>query len=170
LKKLNHSLQLIEDSLLIVLLISMVLLANGQIVLRNFFDLGITWVDPLLRVLVLWSGLIGATVASRDNKHIRIDLISHFFKKRIHLVLQAFVGLFTAFICSLIAWHGARWVHMDYQDHLSAFAGLPAWLLEVIIPLAFGLIAVRYLTNGSAWLWQAIRYRQSANIDSRSRQ
>jgi TRAP-type C4-dicarboxylate transport system permease small subunit len=148
---LKHLVQRFEDSLLISLLVSMILLSSGQIVLRNFFDYGVIWIDPLLRVLVLWTGLIGATVASRDNKHIRIDLISRFFTKRIHLAIQVFVGLFSSVICTLIAWHGARWVSLDYQDKLTSFANTPSWILELIIPLAFGLIALRYLLHSVCW-------------------
>jgi TRAP-type C4-dicarboxylate transport system permease small subunit len=149
---------LLEDSLLVGLLVSMIVLSSGEIILRNFFDFGIIWIDPLLRVLVLWTGLIGATVASRENKHIRIDLISRLFSKRMHLVIQVFVGLFTATVSGIIAWHGARWVLMDYQDRLTSFHGLPSWVLEIIIPVAFGLIAIRYLLHSVCWAGMFIRY------------
>ena len=160
-KTLNRAIHLLEDSLLISLLISLIMLSSGQIVLRNYFDFGIIWVDPLLRVLVLWTGLIGATVASRDNKHIRIDLISHFFNTRLHLAIQSFVGIFTTFVCGIIAWHGARWVLLDYQDKLTSFANLPSWVLEVIIPLAFGLIAIRYLIHSIEWIRGFLHYDEA---------
>ncbi len=157
-KILNRTVHLLEDSLLIILLVSMIILASGQIALRNFFEIGIVWIDPLLRVLVLWTGLIGATVASRGNKHIRIDLLSHFFKKRAHMAMQSFVALFTTLVCAVIAWHGARWVHMDYTDNLIAFSDLPAWALEIIIPLAFGLIALRYAIHCVQWFRMFLSY------------
>ena len=75
--------------MLISLLISMILLSSGQIVLRNFFDIGIIWIDPLLRVLVLWTALVGATVASRENKHIRIDLLSRYFERNTLRLIQS---------------------------------------------------------------------------------
>lgn len=146
-------LRYLEDGLLVFLLASMILLATTQIVLRNFIEVGLVWADPLLRVMVLWLGLLGATVASRDNKHIRIDLLSRFLKKRAHLFLQTFVGLFTAIVCAVIAWHGARWVYWDYQDGLTAFSELPSWLLESIIPFAFGLISLRYFLFAISWGW-----------------
>jgi len=152
LKTLNRAIHFFEDSLLIFLLVSLIILASGQIALRNFFEIGFIWLDPLLRVLVLWTGMIGATIASRDNKHIRIDLVSRFFSIRTRIALQVLVGLFTTFICSVIAWHGAKWVLIDYQDKLTGFANLPAWLLELIIPLAFGLIALRYLIHSFCWM------------------
>lgn len=157
-KTFKNFIHILEDSLLISLLISMVLLSSGQILLRNFFDTGYIWIDPLLRVLVLWTALIGATIASRDNKHIRIDLLSKFFKKRIHLALQTFVALVTTTVCGIIAWHGARWVMFDYQDQLKSFADLPAWILEIIIPIAFALIALRYLMHALYWLQMFIKY------------
>ena len=52
-----------EDSLLVVILTSMIMLAVYQIISRNLFSEGIVWIDPLLRTLVLWVGLAGAVSA-----------------------------------------------------------------------------------------------------------
>jgi tripartite ATP-independent transporter DctM subunit len=61
-----------EDALLVVLLSTMIVLAGTQIILRNFLDSGFVWIDPLLRVLVLWLGLLGASVTCRAGQ--RLDL------------------------------------------------------------------------------------------------
>ena len=42
-----------EDALRAFLLTAMILLAGTQILMRNLFDSGFVWIDPLLRVLVL---------------------------------------------------------------------------------------------------------------------
>jgi len=49
-----------EDGILVVLLSVMILVAAAQILLRNFFDIGLSWGDQALRILVLWVGLMGA--------------------------------------------------------------------------------------------------------------
>lgn len=141
----------IEDILLVLLLSSMITLASTQIILRNLFDFGLVWADPLLRIMVLWLGLIGATVVSRDNRHIRIDLISRFFSKNVHLLIQSFIGLFTAYICLVIAWYGATWVILDYSDNLKGLIGIPAWALEIIVPFTFALIGLRYFLFSTRW-------------------
>lgn len=141
----------IEDILLVTLLSSMIVLASTQIILRNLFDFGLVWADPLLRIMVLWLGLIGATVASRDNRHIRIDLISRFFTKTTHLLIQSIIGLFTAWVCLVIAWYGATWVMLDFTDNMSGIIGIPAWLLEVIVPFTFALIGLRYFLFSIRW-------------------
>jgi len=140
-----------EDFLLVVLLSSMILLASTQILLRNLFEFGLVWADPLLRIMVLWLGMIGATVASRDNRHIHIDLISHFFSKTAYLLVQTFVGQFTSWVCLLVAWNGAHWVRLDFVDGLTGILGIPAWALEIIIPITFALIGIRYFLFSLRW-------------------
>lgn len=149
-----------EDALLALLLTTMVLLAGTQILLRNFFDAGLLWVDPILRVMVLWLGLIGAIVATRDNKHIRIDLLSRYFEKNTHLLIQSIIGLISAATCLVIGWTGMLWIRLDYAEGLVTFGGIPAWLLEIIVPLSFALIGLRYLALALFWArsyWQQRR-------------
>ena len=56
-------LHFLENGLLVGLLVAMIGIAVTQIVMRNGFDSGFLWADSLLRVLVLWIGMIGALVA-----------------------------------------------------------------------------------------------------------
>ena len=153
----------VEDALLILLLAAMIALAGTQILLRNLFDSGFIWADPALRVMVLWLGMIGATVATRHNKHIRIDLFHKVFAPNTHRAIQALVGQVSAWTCLLIAWYGFDWIRYDYEDRIEAFAGIPAWTLEIIIPLAFGLIALRYLVHSAEWARQALTGKAPEN-------
>ncbi|MDH3761748.1 MAG: TRAP transporter small permease [Gammaproteobacteria bacterium] len=150
----------VEDALLVALLTTMIVLASTNILLRNFFDSGFVWIDPILRVMVLWLGLIGATVATRKNKHIRIDLLSRYFERNTHRLIQSIVGQVSAWTCLLVAWYGFKWIHLDYQDGMTSFAGIPAWLLEVIIPVSFALIGLRYLIMSVCWARLYLRHRK----------
>ena len=134
-----------EDGLLALLLAVMIVLAGTQILMRNLFDSGFVWIDPLLRVLVLWLGLIGATVATRHNKHIRIDLLSHYFKRNSLRLIEVVVGQISAWTCLLVAWFGLDWIRLDYEEGVESCGGIPAWTLEIIVPLALALIGLRYL-------------------------
>ncbi len=146
-----RSVHRIEDILLVVLLSSMITLASTQIMLRNLFDFGFVWADPLLRIMVLWLGLIGATVASRDNRHIHIDILTGLFSKTWYLLIQTIVGQFTAWVCILIAWHGIRWVQLEYLDDMIGLLGVPAWMFEIVIPITFTLIGIRYFLFSMRW-------------------
>lgn len=134
-----------EDVLLVFILSSMILLAVFQIISRNLFAEGVVWIDPLLRMLVLWVGLAGAVVATRTNNHIRIDILTKYFPKKLLPYIQRTVYLFTLSICLLIGWHAARFVYSEYEYGTIAFAGVPAWITALIIPVSFALIAFRYI-------------------------
>ena len=134
----------IEDGLLVFILLSMILLAFSQILMRNFLDTGATWLDPLLRVLVLWVGLLGALVATRQHKQIRVDVLSRILPGKLKTINQIITRSFAAFISAIIAWHSIRFLIDEWNIGTKAFASVPAWLVESIIPFGFTVIALRY--------------------------
>ena len=140
----------LEDALLVALLGVLLLLASTQILLRNLFDAGLTWADPLLRVLVLWLGLLGAMIASRSGNHITLDVLSGVLPPRGQSLARCATSLFTAGVAAVVAYHSGRFVALDFEAGATAFAGLPAWSFELILPLAFGVIAFRSASQFAA--------------------
>lgn len=135
----------VEDVLLATLLSAMILLAGWQIVQRNLLGGGMIWGDQLLRLLVLWLGLLGAMAASRDDRHIAIDLLLRFVAARFKPAMKVFLHLFTAIICALLAWYCWSFVQMEREFATKVLGGLPAWWFELILPLGFGVMSLRYL-------------------------
>lgn len=149
----------LENTILITLLTLMVVLAGSQIIFRNLLDLSILGVDQLLRLLVLWVALLGAVTASRDNKHISIDIFSRFLPARAHAIARVVTDLFTFAVCVTLAWHAARFVASERGTGEMAFALLPMWVAQIILPAAFGLIALRYLLHFGKSLRAAVSGR-----------
>lgn len=135
----------VEDTLLVLMLAVMIVLAGAQIVLRNLFDTGLLWADPALRVMVLWVGMIGAMVATRFDKQISVDALSRFLPQRWRARVRVVTDLFTAGVSTMVAWHAFRLVLDDKAAGSTVFASVPVWVCETILPLAFGVIALRYL-------------------------
>ena len=135
----------LEDGILVSLLILMIGMAAGQVVLRNFFDSGLYWSDSLVRVAVLWVALVGAMVASRDDSHIRIDLVSRLVSPAYKHWVERLTRLFTFIVLCLFTWGSGNFVYYEYVDEAIAFGDVPAWMLEVIMPVGGGVMAVRYL-------------------------
>ena len=134
----------IEDTLLVTILLAMVTLAFSQIVMRNFLGTGSIWLDPLLRVLVLWVGLLGALVATRQNKQISVDVLTRFLPERLKTISDIITRTFAAIISAIIAWHSFLFLIDEWNSGAMAFASVPAWLPESIIPIGFAVIALRY--------------------------
>jgi TRAP-type C4-dicarboxylate transport system permease small subunit len=135
----------LEKILVAVLLSAMILLAFGQIVLRNFFGTGFAWSDSLVRYLVLWVAFLGATMAAGENRHIRIELLPGRSGTRSRTFLGVVSLTLSILVCSLLTWAAARFVQFEAQMGASTFLGLPAWFPAVIIPVTFAVITFRYL-------------------------
>lgn len=137
----------LEESLLVIILLGTIIFAVAQILLRNFFHSGIPWGDNLVRILVLWLGLIGAMIASRDHRHIKIDIISRHLTTDNQLRLRRFTDSVAAFVCLIVAWYAFTFVRIEYQDGMRAFENVPVWLTEAIIPFVFFIMALRFLLS-----------------------
>lgn len=134
-----------EDGVLVTLLAVMVLLAAAQIVLRNLFDVGLLWVDPALRLLVLWVGMLGAVAATRDDRQITVDAVSRFLPTRARTAVRAVTDLFATGVSGVLTWHAARLVFDERAAATTTFAGLPVWVAQLVLPVAFGVITARYM-------------------------
>lgn len=147
LKKLDKAGSLAEDALLVIILISIILLAATQIFLRNFFDTGFFWGDEMLRLMVLWLTIAGGLAASRMDRHISIAVLDRFLPEKAQTFTKIIIDLFTAGVCGLFAWHSARFVMSSYEFGDMLMRSVPAWILQVILPVGFALMAYRHLSN-----------------------
>lgn len=134
----------IENALLIFLLSAMILLAFFQIPLNKFFPL--ESVETLLRQLVLWVGLLGATLAARDGRHINIDILSRFLTGKIKQITTIFSNLFATAISSLLTFASFQVVAdaRAFGETAPIFMDVPTWYLQSILVFGFGILTFRF--------------------------
>ena len=148
LKQIDRFLEKIEGYIIILILSLMILLSFGQMLLRNFFDMGIIWGDTLLRQWVLWLGFLGASLAVNYDKHISIEVFSNLttlFWKRI---IRAFTRFSAGIISGFLTW--AAWSFMQYEKESESvlFLDIPVWLFQIVLPYSFMVIAIRFIISG----------------------
>jgi TRAP-type C4-dicarboxylate transport system permease small subunit len=154
LRRISAGLSWLEEGLVCLFLAAMLLLFCTQIFLRVFFTSGIVWADPLLRYLVLWTGMMGAVVATRRGKHIAIDVVSHLLPKRVMLWLYVVLDIFSVAVSAVLTYASALFVRNEATfGGVQSLLGLDSWQLNLIFPVAFGLITLRFLVN----CWQSLR-------------
>ncbi len=135
----------LETILLVALLSSIMLLAVGQIVLREVFNTGFVWADELIKLMVLWLAMVGSIAACRDNRHIRIDALSHILPQLAVEVTRVLVDLFAAAVCGIIAWHTWRYLQVEIEYADTVLISVPAWIAHSVLPAAFLLISFRFV-------------------------
>ena len=147
-QRLVRLLERLEEAVLLLLLAGMIGLACLQIVLRDVWGGGLSWADPLLRVMVLWAGLLGAAVATKMDKHISIDLVSHLLSRKISSWLRVLRSFFSTGVCVVLTWVAVDFVRQEAsQGAGQGIAGIASWQLNLIFPIAFAVITLRFLTR-----------------------
>jgi len=146
--RLDRAGRLLENIALVSLLGTMMVLGVGQIVLREIFDSSITWADEFSRITVLWLAMIAAIAACRENRHIRIDALSHLLPDTAIRVTRVVVDLFAAVVCGVLAWHAYRYlVQIDIEFEETVLGDFPAWVAHSVVPVAFALTGYRFIVG-----------------------
>ena len=136
-----------EEALLTALLTAIIGLACYQIGLRWLTQGGLPWIDPLLRYLVLWGGLIGAALATARDNHISMDLVGYLLGDRARVWLNLLVNVFSSVVAAFLVRATLLFIRSEYEFGGPGLLGLPTWAWNLIFPLAFSAICLHFLLN-----------------------
>ena len=147
-----------EGWLLILFLSLMVSLTFLQVLLRSLFicahigwanDLmgSIDWAEPFVRLLVLWVTLLGASLVTGENKHIKIDLLTQVIPSQWHSPLDVLLSLSGALVTALMFKASLFYVGTEMSFGGKLFLGIPNWIGQLILPVGFLLICLRFLVR-----------------------
>jgi TRAP-type C4-dicarboxylate transport system permease small subunit len=149
LRALSNFLARIETILLVLFLSVMVVLAFGQVVLRNVFGTSILWIDPLVRQTLLWAGFIGAALATREDRHISIDAFTKFLSPRMKSLVKIVTSLAAAIGAFFLAQASWGFLREEMASGNEMFFGIPTWVGLLILPVGYGLIMVHFLVTAA---------------------
>jgi len=141
---LDHGLASLERALVVLLLTGLLGLGLLQVIKRNLLASGIFWADELLQHMVLWLGFLGASLATREHRHLSIDVLSHFLRARWQLWLGLLVNTVALTIGLLLVQAAWGFVRSEYTAGTVLTFGVPTWLAQSIVPLGFGVITLRF--------------------------
>lgn len=142
----------IEEGLLVVAFVALVGLAFTQVILRNGFETSIIWADIAIRILVLWVTMLGAMVATQKKKHIKIDLAEQFLSPKQYRYVRGFGRFFAAAMMLIAAYYCLQMTMLEYEFGTIAFANVPTWVCQSILPIGFFSMGVQFATQGYMYL------------------
>ena len=156
--KIDNILARIEGWLIILFLSLMVAFTFMQVCLRALFTHGhlhwanmlmgqTDWSEPLVRLLVLWVTFLGASLVTRENRHIRIDLLGSFLpEKWLHLRELILSGA-CLLICGIMVKVSIEYIKVEREFSGTMFSSIPTWVGELIIPAGFLLIFFHFMVR-----------------------
>lgn len=137
----------VEDAAVSFLLCIMVLLVLAQICLRDIFSTGIAGGSEMVRHMVLWIAFLGAGLAAREGKHIRIDIAYRVLPHGMKRFAEVVTSLFTTVICGILLYASVIFIRVDYSTGTAILfykTHIPVWTLEVVIPVGYCAVMLRF--------------------------
>ena len=145
LKKIDDGIARVENAMLVTLFFIMLVLAFFQIPLAKIINTDN--IEVLLRQMLLWISLLGASLATREGRHINVDVLSrrlHGGAKHAALIL---VNFFSSIICILLtiaSWQVLKDAY-EFGETVEIFVSVPTWILQTILVFGFAIMAFRFL-------------------------
>lgn len=144
----------VEKSIIVLLginIFSMLSLTILNIILRQFQET-LMWIEPLVRHLVFLSCFLGAALASGENKHIKIDLLTRLmerFKDSIFpKVLETIIHIITLVVLGFLIKSGVNFYYFEKDYATEAFLNFNSAQLILLIPIGFSLVFIKTFLSG----------------------
>lgn len=123
---------------------------------------GYGWGKEISMLFTLWVGFFGASICVHEGKHIRLEALEKSHPEAARHVVAAIGHLVAAAFAIFLGYLGILYL----EDQLAtggelSQTQLPQWVLTVIVPVAFGLTAIRSIAAAVSAL-QGGRYGMPA--------
>ena len=118
-----------------------------ELILRSFFNTGITGSAEFVQHLTLWVGFLGAAMASRENRHLSLSSGITIVPEKYTPMTKAFSGIISTAVASALTWASYQFVVFELESDALVGSLFPVWIIELILPLSFALITLRFIWN-----------------------
>jgi len=156
LKQFDNILARLEGWLIILLLWLMVILTFVQVALRSLYTYGhfqwantmlghIDWSGPFVRLLVLWLTFLGASLLTKEGKHIKIDLFSTLLPEKWLPTRELILASACALISAIMVKVCIDYIRIEMEFGGNIFLNVPSWISQLILPVGFALLLFRFL-------------------------
>ncbi len=186
-RSLNAGFALFERYAVAICLLLMVGLYAVNVLLRNIGNLpdGVVdwledspfptqspaWIEPIVRHLVLIVGMLGASLAASERRHIRIEFASKFLPPGARRIVDALVMAIAAIGSGILVWASLYYFQLNDDQFLSGLGPLYDSTVHVrvtavlgVIPVALGTAAFRFGLHAAESAFAAEAYDEDAAL------
>ena len=143
LKKMDNTVTRIEEWSLFVMVMVALLSLFANVVLRYGFNYTLAWSEELVRIVIIYSTFVGASVAVKQRAMIRIDAIVQIFPK-----LKSGLTFYTSLLMLVFAWmmvyYGYKMTHLQFITHQKTIImEIPLVIVYAIMPVMGIMVLIR---------------------------
>jgi TRAP-type C4-dicarboxylate transport system permease small subunit len=137
LQRLDNWLAMLERGITVMLFTALIIILGVNIVTRNILQISFHRLLELAPVLVLWVSLLGAALAVRQQRHIKIELLLRLIPEPWRRRVTALTCMFGMLVSGILVYAAVVFVRQEIQ-----LVG-PWGALAVCFPLFFASVFFR---------------------------
>jgi len=148
--KLKVAAERIEKGALVAAFLLAIVLPLADTLGRPLGGLHVPSSASYLKQITLWLAFLGGLLAVREGKHLTLSTVELFPEgSRRRRVVRVLTYAVAAAVTAVLAYGSFEVVMADRQQGQLLPIGLPVWVSECVMPLAFALMAVRFVVRAS---------------------
>ena len=137
-RKFDEFLAVFEKFLVVVFFSALILLITFNVVSRNLFQISFQKILEISPSLVLWLALIGSSLALRNQRHIKLEILLRFCSDKIKAFAIISGSAFGMTVMGILFWVSIEFV----RNEIVIFG---KWgFISIIFPMFFAISFFRY--------------------------
>jgi tripartite ATP-independent transporter DctM subunit len=145
-----------ENGLTAAALLLMAGLPVLEMVLRGLFRTGIPGTSSYVQHLSLWVGFLGGMIASRESRHLNLSVGLAVLSPRLQALIGPIAAALSTAVATGLCWASVQFVWVELQSPMRVGGWLPVWALEAVLPLAFAVMALRFVVQAGGARGRAV--------------
>lgn len=118
-----------------------------EVIARYFFVKPTIWAAELSQLCLIWGCLIGMAWLLSARRHIAVDAVIQLLPAGMQRWIETAAMLIVAAFSAVVTWYGWE-IFIDSFERgrtTGSLLDLPIWIVEIAVPLGFGLLFVQSL-------------------------
>ena len=140
--------QRLEEIVLVVLMIAAVVIVAMQVITRYLLKIPLPWSEEIARYMFLWLTWLGASYATKERRHVSIDVIYSKLKPTARVVCTiVFTVVWIVFLIMMAYLSLKLTASVASGGQIAVGSGLPMWIPYASIPTGMFMMLFRLLQN-----------------------
>ena len=142
-KKLDKAASHIEEWILFIIVMAALISLFFNVVLRYGFNYTLAWSEELVRIVIIYSTFVGASVAVKQRAMIRIDAIVQIFPK-LKTGLTFYTNILMLVFAGMMIFYGYKMTHLQLLTHQKTIImQIPLVIVYAIMPVTGVMVFLR---------------------------
>jgi TRAP-type C4-dicarboxylate transport system permease small subunit len=143
LKKLDTIATNIEEWTLFIIVMAALLSLFANVILRYGFNYTLAWSEELVRIVIIYSTFVGASVAVKQRSMIKIDAVVQIFP-RLKSGLTFYSNILMLIFSVMMVYYGYQMTHLQFiTSQKTIIMQIPLVIIYCIMPLMGVMVFLR---------------------------